>query len=115
CKTGKPIFLLSRLVESTLEEPPGRIRVSHASVMVQTEDFRFEIADFRFQSLDQPNLQSQIYNLKSTNWRLTRRAWCRAVRWRGILSQSAGCSFPAKPEYGWGRTSAGPGRRDGVS
>ena len=34
CKTGKPIFLLFRLVESTLEGPPGRIRVSHASVTV---------------------------------------------------------------------------------
>jgi hypothetical protein len=71
CKTGKPIFLLFRLVESTLEGPPGRIRVSHVSVMVQTADFRFEIADFRFSPWISPicNLKSAISNLRIVDLR----------------------------------------------
>ena len=114
CKTGKPIFLLFRLVESTLEGPPGRIRVSHASVAVS-------IADSRFQSLNQSNLKSKLCNLNSESKlcnlksAIRRPAWYPAVRWREILPQTAGCNFPAGSECGRDRMSAGPGRHDAVS
>jgi hypothetical protein len=34
CKTEKPVFLLFRLVESTLDQTAGPDRVSHVSVTV---------------------------------------------------------------------------------
>ncbi len=45
CKTWKPVFLLFRLVESTLDQATWPIRVSHVSVTVYG-GFQIE-ADFR--------------------------------------------------------------------
>ena len=58
CKTWKPVFLLFRLVESTLDQAAWPVRVSHVSVTVYRG---FQIVDW-----NRPVHLISICNLKSS-------------------------------------------------